>query len=971
MSGALLLALLGAALPQTVPDPSRVRAVLDSALAAVERGEGEAALARAASAGSDRTAILRLGALQRLTYRHDEAEATLRPLSDGPPDAVTLRATMELAGLLQRRGRADEARGALGRAASLARDLGDSAAAAEAALGLSGLDVRAGRTASAWAHVARADSLAPAADPVARARVHCQRAALLVFAASPDADDEARRGMALADRAGARRVAGQCLLTLGAGYSQRGLADTAMPLLGAAITRLSAARDHAALAGAYQWRGYLHRTLLRMGHAHLDLTDAIAAAERSDARSPLAWAWLNLGFLFSALRDPATATEHLDAAIAEFEHQGDQWGLHTALLLQSAILTQVGEHDGADDAARRVARWGRATGARATESGAVVRLFESARARGDTVRMAALLDSLDARYARPELRGFAGSLAYDRAAYALATGRLDDAERGLRAQLPALGSWQAWPRFAIHARLAEVLAARGRPGDAAAELARAMDELDVERRTRSTAALRQLVFQGAADEADPDLGVATVLAAVAASGDVSTAFDLAERRRARELGDRLIRAASLTAPADGAAEPARPGWGAASAPPAGAHRFRASLSEGGTAALVYVTGRGDEPTTLFVATADTLVALKVATVDALDPRVSRAVGLLAGRSPGAAGSLRDLFDALVAPALPWLGPTITRLVIVPEDVLHHVPFAALTSPDGLPLAARFAVSLSPSATVHVELRNRPPRDDPVRLLALADPALRLDAPPEGAVATTLRSVFAARGATGSLPGARREARAVGRFAPRRRVLTGAAATESALKGGDLATYRVIHLASHAVTTDASPLRTAIALAPDARDDGFLTAAELTQLDLPADLVVLSACETARGRVIRGEGLQGLAAPLLAAGARAVVASLWDVDDAATARLMRDFYAAMADGAPAADGLALAQRAAIGRGEHAAVWAAFTLIGDPLAAPPLAHPARLPVGLLVAVVAMLLGLAGAAARRRRAGLTGSS
>ena len=968
-----LLLLVQSAVPSSgEPTASAVRAMLDSALAAVERGEGEAALARAARAPTDRAAQLRLGTLQRLTYRYDAAEGTLGHLTVGPSDAVTLHAMMEHAGLLQRRARNDRAREVLERAVPLALALTDSAAAAEAELALSGLDLRAGATAAAWARVARADALAPAADPATRARVHCQRAGLLVFAASPDADAEARRGAALADQAGARRVAGQCLLTLGAGYAQRGLADTAMPVLGAAIARLSAAGDLTALAGAYQWRGYLHRVLLRMGHAHVDLIAAIAAAERSDARSPLAWAWLNLGFVSSALRDPAAATEQLDASIAEFERQGDQWGLHTALLLQSAILTQLGEHDGADEAARRVARWGRETGARATESGAVVRLFESARARGDTGRLVALIDSLDGLYARPELRGFARSLDYDRAAHALAMGRLDDAEQGLRGQLDHLDRYQTWPRFAIHARLAEVLARRGRPADAAVELARAMDQLDVERRTRSTAALRQLAFQASADEADPDLGVATVLAAVAASGDVATAFDLAERRRARELGDRLIRAAALTGPADDATEPTLPGWGPAAAPPVGSRAFRATLAGRGTAALVYLTGRGDEPTTLFVATADTLVALTLAAVDLLDPVVARVAGLIAARSSGAEGPLRDLFDALVAPALPWLDPTVTRLTIVPEDVLYHVPFAALTGPDGLPLAARFAVSLSPSATVYAELRGRPARDDPARLLVLADPALGLDVPPSGAVATTLRSVFAARGATGPLPGARREARAVARFAPHRTVLTGAAATESALKGGDLASFRVIHLASHAVTTDASPLRTAVALAPDDRDDGFLTAAELGELDLAADLVVLSACETARGRVIGGEGLQGLAAPLLAAGARAVVASLWDVDDRATARLMRDFYAAMADGAPAADGLARAQRAAIARGEPAAVWAAFTLIGDPFAAPPLARPKAPPAGLVLVLVALLLGLAAKVARRGRgAGLTASS
>jgi CHAT domain-containing protein len=267
----------------------------------------------------------------------------------------------------------------------------------------------------------------------------------------------------------------------------------------------------------------------------------------------------------------------------------------------------------------------------------------------------------------------------------------------------------------------------------------------------------------------------------------------------------------------------------------------------------------------------------------------------------------------------------------------------------------------------------PPPAPGGRLLVLADPAPATPVTATPVTATrahALETVFAAAGATGALPGARREARRVARYAPLRELRTGHHATEDALLRTDLRDVALLHIASHAVVDDASPLRTAIALAPSNGSDGFLTAMDIATLDLRADLVVLSGCRTARGRVIGGEGLQGLAGPFLAAGARALVASHWEVRDNATVALMDDLYAALARGAPAADALADAQRHAIARGDPPAVWAAFTLLGDPMAAPPLETPRGVP---LVRTTLALLALlsAGAAARqyaRRRNTLT---
>jgi CHAT domain-containing protein len=128
--------------------------------------------------------------------------------------------------------------------------------------------------------------------------------------------------------------------------------------------------------------------------------------------------------------------------------------------------------------------------------------------------------------------------------------------------------------------------------------------------------------------------------------------------------------------------------------------------------------------------------------------------------------------------------------------------------------------------------------------------------------------------------------------------------------------------------------TALALAPGNGEDGFVTPGELTRLQLAADLVVLSACRTAGGVVVDGEGVQGLTAPLLAAGARSVVATSWRVGDERTVGLVEDFYAELARGRPVIEALQTAKLEALHRRTPAAVWGAFTVFGDPLVTIPL-------------------------------------
>src|SRR5690606_22962805 len=144
-----------------------------------------------------------------------------------------------------------------------------------------------------------------------------------------------------------------------------------------------------------------------------------------------------------------------------------------------------------------------------------------------------------------------------------------------------------------------------------------------------------------------------------------------------------------------------------------------------------------------------------------------------------------------------------------------------------------------------------------------------------------------------LPGTARELSAIARlFGRDQRIYLRAEATEEAVKGGAFAGYRIVHVASHGLM---APHYQALALTlkPDAPEDGFLMNSELSELELDADLVVLSACRTGDTRQRAGEPVAGLALSLRNAGARRVVLSLWSVDDDATADLMVKFYGPLA------------------------------------------------------------------------------
>jgi CHAT domain-containing protein len=258
--------------------------------------------------------------------------------------------------------------------------------------------------------------------------------------------------------------------------------------------------------------------------------------------------------------------------------------------------------------------------------------------------------------------------------------------------------------------------------------------------------------------------------------------------------------------------------------------------------------------------------------------------------------------------------------------------------DGRYVVERFAVTLAPSIAVARELRTRASRSGATRLLAFGDPQFANEVRGStGASADVFREAFSANGGLPRLRGSAAEARLVARYADRADLRLREAASESYLKSAPLDSFDIIHLATHALVDETSVARTALAVAAGGGDDGFLGPGELSTLRLAAQLVVLSACRTAQGVAVRGEGVQGLTAPLLAAGARSVLATQWRIRDSDAVQYIDDFYRALAAGNTVSDAARVAKLAAIKRGVAPAAWAAFTVVGDPFATIPLRTP----------------------------------
>lgn len=365
-------------------------------------------------------------------------------------------------------------------------------------------------------------------------------------------------------------------------------------------------------------------------------------------------------------------------------------------------------------------------------------------------------------------------------------------------------------------------------------------------------------------------------------------------------------------------------------------------------------------------------------------------------------ALRELSQMVLVPVATELKKR--RVIVVADGALNYIPFQVLQSPtaEGEPLVTNCEVSNAPSATILGELRRdvarRPPA--PKVLAAFGNPEF---APSRALLADVGANKQSAELEEGRLMSALRDTELNGdsfdpsvlkplfyarvELANLRNVAdkeetffaAGRAATRERLFSADLTQYAIVHFATHGLFDNRRPENSGLVLSTIGSDgravNGFVGLRDVYSLRAPVDLVVLSACQTALGKDMRGEGLVGLTRGFMYAGASGVVASLWKVEDKATAELMKQFYANMLrKGMPPGAALREAQNSVRQnpRWRSPYYWAAFTLQGEYSHAirhrpsPPVSHLKMIAAG---AGLVTLLAAAAWWYRRRRSRVPG--
>ncbi len=676
--------------------------------------------------------------------------------------------------------------------------------------------------------------------------------------------------------------------------------------------------------------GAVYRRLADFGRAEEACRQALALALARRDRRAQALALNNLGVLYDSRAEPRQALAAYGRALAAWQELGDRPREAAALHNLGMAHALLGEPPQALGFLGRALRLHRAAGDRQGEAATLAGIAWARELAGNP-RQALVLYDRAFRLYRASGDRHGEAMALGRRGAALATlGRLDEASAsfdralgilrraGARADEAYLLTAVGWlhekrgdPARALEAcgralRLFEQ--AGDRQGKALALLGLARAERDRGRADRAVLLVDRalsLVESLRGETPGPALRTSylasryehyeTAIDLRMRLGDPGRALEASEQARARTLLEGLGRNGAPLTPL----------------------RLREvqRLLDPGTLLLEYALG--EERSFLWVVGPGSLSAHELPGRAAIEERARRVHDLLSrsrlrGVQGQAALAAADLARIVLGPVLgPVAGrPGARRLVIVADGALQYVPFAALPVPgEGVPLLVDHEVVHLPSASILAlqrrELAGRRPA--PRALAVVADPGEAKDLP--------------------RLPHSREEAEAILSLVPPGESLRalGFDASRETVLSGRLSGYRILHFATHGVVDSARPERSGVVLR-----DGLLRVGEIRGLRLPAELVVLSACRTALGREVRGEGLTGLTHGFFRAGAERLVVSLWSVDDEATAELMSRFYRGMLrEGLPASRALREAQLSLLPepRWQAPYYWASFTFQGE--------------------------------------------
>jgi CHAT domain-containing protein/tetratricopeptide (TPR) repeat protein len=743
---------------------------------------------------------------------------------------------------------------------------------------------------------------------------------------------------------GDRTQEARVLMNLGSANSNLGDLDRALDDYQKALDlhREGGDRDGEVIALLYQ--GAVLQVRGDTAGAVARFTTALETARATGYTPGLAQALLDLGRAELALGHAAEGVRWLEEALALNEKIGNTLGRAMTLIKLGSAAHTLGDDTRAAGQLREALDLGRGMQYFVVECGALAALARLERDRGDLPAARAaieealhLVDSVRSKVASQQLR--VSFLASRQADYAL---HLDILMR-LHAADPAGGYLPAALASSEQARARGLLdlLAEGRIDvrrGIAEDLKQREDEID----GRISAYQTQML-------ADLSAGTWDGVKATRLEGEMKQAAEDREELD-WEIRRRNPRYAAVRNPS-----PLRP------------EEVQALLDER-TAFLEYAVG--EERSYLFVVTREGLTSYTLPPAARLAEEVRRIGSGL--EKPGRRGFgvyvdvARELYRELLTPAGAVLAGK-THLVVAPDGPLHFLSFEALLTRDPgaaqgfaeLPyLIGDKSVTYVPSASVLAELaepRQRaaassgapgaPSGAEPLQFVGFADPvpavaggAGAAGAPGGGLVARAgLRdgSLAAALPGLGRLAQSRREVAGIaGLYGPgAARLYLDGEATEENVKDNELLRHaRRIHFATHGLLDEKQPELSGLLLSRGAgsREDGLLQVYEIFNLQLDADLVVLSACDTGLGTMVSGEGLVGVTRALLYAGARSVVVSLWQVDDASTPDLMAGFYRHLDQDADKTESLRLAKLEMIrqGRFSHPYYWAPFILIGEP-------------------------------------------
>jgi len=266
-------------------------------------------------------------------------------------------------------------------------------------------------------------------------------------------------------------------------------------------------------------------------------------------------------------------------------------------------------------------------------------------------------------------------------------------------------------------------------------------------------------------------------------------------------------------------------------------------------------------------------------------------------------SAQELYKLLIAPALPHIRGK--ELLIIPHDVLHYVPFQALISAQGKYLIQDYPVYYLSSASL-MQFTREKRRASRETALVMGNPSL-------GDAAYNLRF-------------AEREAREIAAVYPKSVLYLKEEATKpKAISSSP--NFEMLHFAVHAEFNEEDPLSSALLLAGEGKEDGRLKVAEIFSLNLKADMVVLSACETGLGKISSGDEIIGLTRAFIYAGTPSVVTTLWKVNDRSSYELMREFYQHLKT-SKKSEALRQAQLTTMKEFPEPFYWAAYQLTREP-------------------------------------------